>query len=685
MPNISRSIPNDSELARNIRQELRLRIRAWQSRVSGKQEKWREAEEKVLAYVPETEVTRARKDGRRQGLPDYVTIQIPYSYAVIMAAHTYITSVFLARHPVFQFTGRHGEAQHKTQALEAIIDYQVYNGGMLPYIYTWLYDALKYGYGVVCNYWEDRIEMVTELVEIHQQDPFGNPTGKKQKVQIPQPVRTYSGNRVFCVQPMDFVWDVRYPVRDFQRGEYAGRRLKIGWNEVVRKEKMGYYINVDKVTKTYGTRDYYQDERGSEQLDRPELFSSSAEVDPSVTGFRVDHPRIVGAYELVVEIIPSEWKLASTDWPEKWVFTITDDFSTLIQASPLGALHCSYPYSVIPMEPEGYGLTTRGLPEILEPIQGTLDWLINSHFYNIRAALNNKFVVDPSRVVMKDVLNPLPGGIIRLKPEAWGQDTRLVMTQMAVNDVTQQHLTNIPLMVGFGERVGGVNDQIMGMLDTGGRKTATEVRTSTSFGINRLKTMAEFASAAGVDPLARMLVQNSQQYYDMELEFKIAGDLLQTSGPLGLQANQQLSPALGGMLSGQYAPQMVPQGTPGFIKVTPDTIAGFYDFVPVDGTLPIDRFAQVNLWKELFQAILGVPQIGMQYDLGGIFQWVAQLAGLKNITQFKLQLTPDQILQAQASAGNSVPLSGPTAGGASKPKAPSDTRQGYQQPIAAMS
>lgn len=111
----------------------------------------------------------------------------------------------------------------------------------------------------------------------------------------------------------------------------------------------------------------------------------------------------------------------------------------------------------------------------------------------------------------------------------------------------------------------------------------------------------------------------------MELKFKIAGDLTQGAGN-------------------------------GFMNVTPDSISGFYDFVPVDGTLPIDRMAQVGLWQQLFQAILAIPQIGMQYDLGGIFQWVAQLAGLKNISQFKIQVAPDQLLLAQAAAGNVVPM-----------------------------
>jgi hypothetical protein len=221
---------------------------------------------------------------------------------------------------------------------------------------------------------------------------------------------------------------------------------------------------------------------------------------------------------MTIELIPKEWQLGGSDWPEKWVFTCTQDFATLIGAEPHGAFHAKFPYQVLPLEPEGYGLTTRGLPEILTPVQNTVDWLINSHFYNVRAVLNNRYVVDPSRVVMKDVLDPLPGGIIRLKPEAYGQPTRDVVSQLPTADITQGHMADLPAIIGIGERTVGVNDQVMGMLESGSnRKTATEVRTSTSFSINRLKTIAEFASASAFEPASQMLVQNSQQYYDMEL------------------------------------------------------------------------------------------------------------------------------------------------------------------------
>ena len=121
------------------------------------------------------------------------------------------------------------------------------------------------------------------------------------------------------------------------------------------------------------------------------------------------------------------------------------------------------------------------------------------------------------------------------------------------------------------------------------------------------------------------MVQNSQQYLDTEMKLRLAG----TAGIL--------------------QPQTV-------IDVNPESISGFYDFVPVDGTLPVDRFAQVNLWRGLFSEMRQIPQIMGQYDIGKIFGYVAQLAGLKNIDQFKIEVVPDGALLANAQQGNVIPM-----------------------------
>jgi hypothetical protein len=181
------------------------------------------------------------------------------------------------------------------------------------------------------------------------------------------------------------------------------------------------------------------------------------------------------------------------------------------------------------------------------------------------------------------------------------------------------------------QRVSGVNDSIMGMLQTGGRKTATEVRTSSSFGINRLKTMAEYFSATGFQGLSQMLLAQTQQLMDTQMKVRIAGDSWKAPG----------------------AAQM--------LNVSPADIQGQFDFISVDGTLPIDRFAQVNMWTQLLQQMAQVPQVIQQYDLGQIFGWVAQLGGLKNINNFKVQVMPQGALPS-----NVVPMGGQSGSGSKR-------------------
>jgi len=586
--------------------------------------KWTQAEDKALAYIPERDADALRRASRDNGLPQYTTIQIPYSYAVLMSAHTYLTSVFMGRNPIVQLSGRHGETEQTVQAMEAIVDYQLLVGRIIVPLYIWLYDALKYGLGIAEIYWEDRIESVTQIGMQASIDPLtGQPTGSPQKVQQTIQIPTYSGNRMRNVQPQDFLWDTRFPAWNFQAGEYCAKRFSLTWNEVVRRAKQGYYANTDEIKAT-GTGDQFSQGSAASSLERPESTDTGLQNLP-ITEMSVDHPSLVKGYEVYVELIPKEWGLGSSDYPEKWVFTCTGSFDVLMGAQPLGALHCRFPFTLLSLEPEAYGITVRGIPEILEPVQQTVDWLINSHFYNVRASLNNRWLVDPSKVVLKDLLDPKPGGIVRMKPEAYGTDPKMALVQFPVLDVTQNHLRDLQMMLGIGERTIGINDQIMGMLNAGGRKTATEVRTSTSFGVNRLKTISEFFSASGFDPLAQILISNTQQYYDGNMMFKIAGDLMTTGG-------QNL------------------------INVTPDRISGFFDFQPIDGTLPIDRYAQMNIWLQLFGTAQRMPQLMMGYDWTRIFEFVAQLGGLKNITQFKVQVMPGQLLANQAAAGNVIPM-----------------------------
>lgn len=582
-------------------------------------DKWRRAEENFLAYLPEKETDKRRKSLRDQGHQQFTTIYIPYDYAILMSAHTYWTSVFLSRSPVFQYMGTQGASQSAEQAVEALIGYQMSAGRILPPMYVWLLDVGKYGVGVVMPNWRDERSIVTREVEVP--DTFmgvdlGETKREIRRIALPG----YKGNKFFNIRPYDLIPDPRVPLNRMDEGEFCGRWTNLGWNAIAKGAAAGQYFNADVVRKERHNRSIFRDQ-GSPQVNRPFDSGEKMYMDQMDMSF-------VELIEMYVELIPYDWGLDSTTYPEKWAFLVAND-SVIIQAQPMGLFHNKFPFCVLEIEPDAYSMFKRGMMDLVRPLNETINWLYNTHFYNTRKALNDMFIVDPSMVVMKDVLDPGPGKVIRLREESFGRDVRAAITQLPVTNYTQAHLQDTQLMGSLIQRISGVNDGIMGMLSQGGRKTATEVRTSSTFGINRLKTVAEYFSATGIGDAAMLMLQNSQQLYDQALKLRIAGEAWMTPG------------------------------AEKFMQIAPADIQGMFDFIPVDGALPVDRFAQVNMWTQLLQQMAASPQVIAQYDVGKIFAFVAQLGGLKNINQFKVQVMPQDQLQQQAQAGNVIPMGGP--------------------------
>lgn len=580
-----------------------------------REEKWKESENIFTAYMPETEVDATRKGKRSGGNVEYTTISLPYSYAMLLTAHTYYTSVFLARDPILQMKGRHGESQTAETAIESLLDYQLNSGGNLPALFIWLMDVGKYSHGIIGQYWDKEEFTLSQYKEVPR-TLFGLPIpGTSEKKLISETLTGYEGTRLYNIRPQDFKTDPRVPLLRFQEGEFCIVYDKVGWNKLISGAAQGKYFNVK----------YLRKENGMSSVDRGATGNDTnlPGEDYSLYTADQDRPDKLDFHEFHWDLIPSELGVGSSNRPEKWVFTIANE-AVIVGAQPLGLVHNRYPFDVIPFEVEGYNVFNRSMLEVLDPLNRTMEWLFNSHFYNVRAALNNMFLVDPSKVNTRDLEDPGPGKMVRLKPAGYGQDVRTLMTQFAVQDITRSNLSDSEVVGQLAQRITGVSDNVMGSVNTGGRKTATEVRSSTTFGINRLKTNCEWFSAVGFGPMAQKMTMTTQQLYDAQKKFRIVGD------------------------QAQWGAQ--------YLDVTPASIAGFFDFVPVDGTMPVDRFAQVNLWQQLMASMARVPGALEQYDLSKIFAFVAQLGGLKNVNRFKIQVVPDQTALAGAQAGNVVPM-----------------------------
>lgn len=627
---LQQEIKLDSDLHRKILASVLTRYQMSKLERAERVLKWNEAEDLFRAYVKDTPDNAKRKRAKSAGNPGYTQIAVPYSYASLMTAHTYWSAVFLSRSPILQFTGRHGEPQSKIQAVEALMDYQVNVGGMIVPYYMWLLDAGKYGEGVIGNYWVEEQHAVTRIEEVPETINGKVIEGKFKRQRVREFTKGYVGNKLYNVRPYDFFPDTRVSVTNFQDGEFCGRRVEVGWNTILKGQANGVYFNIEELRKRKNTKTRDTNAPKSDAKAGLKIPNVEAELGQQI----FDDMKFVNLLEMYIELVPLQWKLGKGTYPEKWVFTVAEE-SVIIGAQPLGLYHNKFPFAIQTYEIDTYSLSARGLLEISEPLEEIMSWLFNSHFFNVRKALNDQFIYDPSRIISVDAQDGGPGKLWRLRPRAYGTDPKTAFTQIATVDVTSGHLRDANSVGELIQRVLGISDNVMGAVTPGGRKTATEIRTSSTFSTTRLKTTAEFNSALGWSPLSQIMLQNTQQLYDEERQFRIVGDLVTE---------------------------------PVFSEVRPEDIQGFFDFVPVDGTLPVDRFAQANLWKDILFNIGRLPDVAAQYDMGGIFSWMAQLAGLKNITQFKIktQVIPDEAIGGEIKKGNLIPLEGrlPGAGNA---------------------
>lgn len=593
-------------------------------------QKWDEADDSFTAYQPTSEVDSTRKNKRKTlGQHDYTTITVPYTFAIIMTAHTYWSTVFLSRSPIYQLQGRHGEAMDSVEAFEAVLDYQRTVGEHLVPLFNWIFDMSKYSLGIVGTYWDKQESIISRIVDEPVTLMGVNIFGRTKKVMQSVPVLKYEGNCIFNVRPYDWFPDPRVAITSFQKGEFCGRDTQVSFAEILEGKRQGRYFNIDELAKRLNTQaDAEWMTSGSPRVNLPD----QANVDGTDV---IPGPGFVRLHEMTIRLVPSTHGLSSLNRTELWTFTVANN-SVVIGAQPQGLYHDKFPFDVMEFGMGAHEFMKIGLVEVMQPLVDTISWLLNSHFYNVRKALNDVRVVDPSRVVMKDLTSPIERGIVRLKPEAYGTPANQAIHQLSVPDMTRTHLVDIGVIEQMVQRISGVVDDLMGLSSGPSRESATGVRTRTGFAANRLKTVAEYNSALGMSPLIAKLVSNTQQLLSLQNKFRIAG--------------------ADGMRTAKR-----------FAQVTPDAIAGEYDYVAVDGTMPIDRVAQANLWKEMVVQLSGVPQIASQWNLMEMVGYIMRLLGEKNVDRFRLDLQNPQVVAEQVQAGNLVPVGAEGGGGQGAP------------------
>ena len=598
--------------------------------------RWSVAEAKVQAYIQYNDYEQTLKDLNKDSKePNAVPIIVPYCYASQATISTYLLHTFAGRKPMFQIGAHKAESVQPARNMETVLQWNSDSVRMVKNIWQYSNDSMMYGLAINFCGWKKDTGIRTVWKETPSMMSMLGQAPQKKRVREEKIV--FEGNDVGTIDPYMFFPDPRVPMTEVaRRGEFVFWRSFDGKHDLKREEMQGRikYVNAIPDTPTQGRNA----EGGDEE---PSSRSILSEGDP-MPGHRDDYmwkgARFIQRDQGTCWIIPAELGIGKSTKVELWMFTIGNK-QRIIQAEPFEADHGMHPVSVTEPFSLGYGFGQPGLHDYNGPIQDTMSWFVNSHMHNIRTALNNMFVVDPSMVEMQDLKNPKPGKIIRLKRAALGQDVRAALQQLQVTDVTRSHMSDLNTFMRIGDALQGLNENLRGQQDAGGRKTATEVRTSGEAAASRLAALARVMSAQGLVDLTEQMCLNTQQYMTQEFFLQVVG---QNAAEKGLH-------------------------------IAPEHIVGDFNFPVHDGTLPLDRVALLDVWKELWLAVAQNEQLSAKYDAEGIFEHIAELGGAKNLEQFKrqegqmppgaeTQIQGDEQVAAQAQAGNLVPVSSPSIG-----------------------
>lgn len=593
------------------------RIKSSEDAMSKFYARWQIAERKMQAYLSLPNYEQMLRDmNNNSQVPAPAIILFPYKFAVISTVVTYCMKVFCGDSLIFKLGANSRAAADNVRYMEAMLKYHADQTKMIARLFQLLLDGELYGLGVVRCVWTEKRgkrRIMRPPTDVERLQYANNPGELSGQLKDYEERVIFAGNDISNIDPFMFFPDPNVPMAEVsEKGEYVFWRDFIGKHRLIQAQQAGSLSYVDTVDSNQGSG---VDTKWSNLSHRSAITGGQAHAGEERRG----NTNTQSSYMVdqgSVEIIPAELGLGPEEHPVKYLFTILNK-TQIVQAEPLDLDHGRHPVEVSEPYSLGYGFGQPSLSDYIGPIQDILSWFIDSHIFNVRAALNNQWLYDPSKIDEASLKFPQPGKNIRLKPLAYGTDVRTALTQFPVTDATRGHMGDLSAFIRIGDMVSSVNDITRGVSPQGGRRTATETRATGESAFGRLGIHAKLISQQAVSRIAEQMVLNVQQLQEQDLWIKVIG------------AEE-------------------------FSRVGPQLLMGDFTYPVHDGTLPLDRVAGFDLWKEVLTGMAQSPILSQTHSLPRIFEHVCTLGGAPNIASFRL--VGDAQMDQMAQAGAAIPI-----------------------------
>ena len=590
------------------------------------------------AFALETELTESDKKAAERREPVHTVI--PLSRAQALTFVTLNMSTLLQRPRLFELQGVGPEDEEPARVAEALLDNDLRNNRYIGLLWQWLLNIAIFGVGIFkIAYTRRHSKKLARLSTEGLQFAGTTLEAGKEFVDFVDTI-DFIGNELEVISPYNFFPDPSVTISEFQKGEFVASEAWVGRHILAQMEADGQIAGLEFVRKS----DAF-DTEGSRR--RMPMDTDSTEMD-----LRGDSGQSVLVTEVQINIVPSQFlvdgkPLGDEKQPVKWMVWIANDHR-IIKCEPLGFVHNQFTYAVAELYPDVRSLCNNGVVGSILNIQDVVNWLINSHITNVRKVIGDKLVVKSSFVEYEDLRSRAP--VIRVKEEANDIPLTDIIQQLSVVDVTTNHVRDAQVLIDLAQTTTGVTDNALGMYHTG-RRSAREAASVAQYTSARLRIPTLQMYTSCLEPMARQMLSNHQQFLDAEVVIRAVSD----------------------------TPN--PEATMRFIKASREKLVGSYDFVILDATTPSERVSIATAISELFVNLPGGLQtvISLGYDPQKLLNEWMILMGIKHPERFKLEQARAQELVRQVVAAQQLyglnPLGEPAQGraagrGAQVPSAP---------------
>lgn len=590
---------------------------------------WREIDRTLTAYIPLSEKERVSK-GIDPTRP--TSIVFPISFENMETLRTYLSASLLSD-PLHRYEGLGSvDADIKAALLELVVRAQVRRGKARLALMTFFRDAMAYGmaamhlpYKIEKGFRTVRTPDVRTIAGV---DIFGSQEGDLEEFTI------FEGTKPDNIDPYKMLPDPDIPIHRANEGGSFGWVHRTSLENLLDMEfsNPSFFFNVryvahlsDATTRIINSVDGRADKYGGSTLRE---------------GFQNRPVDVVWMY---FNLIPREWKLGRSEYPERWLFALAGD-NIMICAHKMGLDHNRIPVITCAPDTDGHGLTPVSKMEVIYGLQNAADFFFNTRSLNVRKALNDMWVVDPNIINVASMKTTGPGKLIYLKRSQWGEGKiDAAIKNFPVADVTQNLSADVQFATQASKRATGAVDILQGGGSIGkGRErvSATEASGLLQGALSRMEFMAQVIDEQAMNDMGDQYAHNVRQFMDEELFVRLTG------------RNSQL-------LREEF-------GDTSQIRITPQDIDTYWEVMRNDGSIPGSGNAQI--WQQIFQAVSSDTTGALQqrFDIGRIFDHLARIAGAKNLDQFKQknlqninpQVRANEDVLREVEKGNFVPVDG---------------------------